>query len=502
MKIKDNEIIIDVEYEYFEGDLNGYYVHKNRPTIHFPFQKLTNILLFTLGSFFCHIPHVFASETQLRAKDIVSSVITITEQGDILNIVPKNTFGFVKKTTPIIENVFSKVFQNLTQEQGLALGVQNCIQMRGGFTGSMFGFTFFFVLLFSMFNPLNLPGHLRTAKKVLDALGIPFPFPGGDGQDDKDNESKKREGKNILLHTFNTIKHPSFAYPLLVLCAILLARSHPDKVPAPVLVVLEEMKLVEKRRTWAQFWYTFVNFRTPKPYLIFGSTGIVVALYLNRDKLPFFVQHTSSAAQTVAEGLVKVFNTLIEKSTNTTGKVEDFFMVLVGNFLHRETNTTDDLRKQTKEKEKKLNEQVLEIAEKTVAVGRAENLADAFGLRFDICTTQQEQLRISYKSTLDYLQKLEFEKSQLKSFAEKMISWWYGLPEKPSIPSTLNKAIDNFNEQLSLPSNAGNSLLNHVPIVFDQLLLGDTDTLKNNYKNDKHSVEGGNNKPAKKHFNK
>ena len=83
-----------------------------------------------------------------------------------------------------------------------------------------------------------------------------------------------------------------------------------------------------------------------------------------------------------------------------------------------------------------------------------------------------------------------------------MISWWYGLPEKPSIPSTLNKAIDNFNEQLSLPSNAGNSLLNHVPIVFDQLLLGDTDTLKNNYKNDKHSVEGGNNKPAKKHFNK
>jgi hypothetical protein len=249
--------------------------------------------------------------------------------------------------------------------------------VRGGALENTDGFLLFPILV----GFLNIFDVLKNGKTAYDGLKNLKDIFGDEDQKDlgtgKPRTRKQKDGKNKEGFDLWTLAENSKNPVLILIVGIgvyIFVKKNPDVLPESITNPLG----ISRKRTWKDFFKSCVDFRTPKPYIILASGGIVFFSYRNGSTVISFLKQKQpmtvlfdgifSIANKQFDAYKEVMTNLFQNSSEAfkkTSETNEMFF----------TRTLKDLE-DSKVQQAKIAEKIILLSEKNAECGNALSLSE------------------------------------------------------------------------------------------------------------------------------
>jgi len=172
--------------------------------------------------------------------------------------------GVIHSTLPVLTNVHT-VFH----------GSKVLLSLRGG-SSLLFSPSFIFSLIFSILGFIDL---IRKTKKTIDGVKDIL----SDREEEESNSKTKKRLPNFWM-LLETTKNP-IVLSIVGMFILWTMKNNPNILPETVTAPFG----IQRKRTWKEYFRGYTDFRTPKPYILLFSGGIIFIGYRNgKSILTFF----------------------------------------------------------------------------------------------------------------------------------------------------------------------------------------------------------------------
>jgi hypothetical protein len=164
----------------------------------------------------------------------------------------------------------------ITNVENVLRGGKIIFSYRGGFT-PLLSSGFLFPFIFSILGMIDL---IRKTKKTIDGVKDILK----DQEDEEDNPKKRKRLPNFWF-LLETTKNP-IVLGIAGIFILWVMKNHPNTLPETVTAPFG----ITRKRTWKEYFRTYLDFRTPKPYIILASGGILLIIYRNGSGILTFLK--------------------------------------------------------------------------------------------------------------------------------------------------------------------------------------------------------------------
>ena len=180
--------------------------------------------------------------------------------------------------------------------------------VRGGSTDS---FLFFPILVgfLSIFDVLktgkNAYDGIKNLKDILGEKDDDLGTGKSQGRTRRQRKNQPKEGEKEGLDFWTLVegsKNP-VVFVIAGICVYFFVKKNPDVLPASVTGPLG----ISRKRTWKEYFHTYIDFRTPKPYIILVSGGVIFFSYRNSSSILSFLKEKQPMS-VLFEGIFGIAN--------------------------------------------------------------------------------------------------------------------------------------------------------------------------------------------------
>lgn len=310
--------------------------------------------------------------------------------------------------------------------------------VRGGSTDS-FLFLPILVGFVSIFDVLktgkNAYDRIKNLKDILGEKEEDLET--GKSQGRAKGKREKKEGVNLWTLVEGS-KNPVLIF-IAGIAVYIFVKKNPDVLPASVTGPLG----ISRKRTWKEYFHTFVDFRTPKPYIILVSGGVIFFSYRNSSNILSFLKEKQPMS-VLFEGIFgiankqfdaykEVVNNLYKSSSEVFKKTSDTNEM----FFEKTLKDLEESRNQ----HIKIAEKVLSLTEKNAQCTNALSISE---LSNNYCAAKANE----YGSQKF---RLQLEKDAYSKIQNELLI---------KIREVSNKLISSSSDSkaLTIPGNNGNKL--------------------------------------------
>lgn len=179
--------------------------------------------------------------------------------------------------------------------------------LRGGFySNDSILFVPILVGFLSIFDVLKTGKNAYDGiKNLKDILGEKDEQDFGTGKSQGRSRSKRKQEKGEGLDFWTLVegsKNP-VVFVIAGIAVYLFVKKNPDVLPASVTGPLG----ISRKRTWKEYFHTYIDFRTPKPYIILVCGGVVFFSYRNSSSILSFLKEKQPMS-VLFEGIFGIAN--------------------------------------------------------------------------------------------------------------------------------------------------------------------------------------------------